>query len=253
MSGHSKWANIKHKKAASDKKKGRIFSRLAKEIMLAVRNGGTDANANTRLRTALTAARTSNMPKDNVERAIKKGSGEMEGVNFEEITYEGYGAGGVAILVECMTDNRNRTAGEIRMLFDRGGGALAGSGAVSWQFKRKAHVVVTGENADENKLMDIVLDAGADDIQVDGDIAEIWGAPDALEGITKALENAKIPFSEAGVVQRPDNVVAVKDVHVAQQVMRLVEKLEDHDDIQSVHSNLEVAEEIAGELEKLMG
>jgi YebC/PmpR family DNA-binding regulatory protein len=248
MSGHSKWANIKHRKGAADARKGRVFSRLAKEIMLAARAGGSDVSANTRLRTALATARTANMPKDNIERAIKKGTGEIAGVQIEELVYEGYGAGGAAILVECATDNRNRTAGEVRMLFDRGNGSLAGTGAVTWMFKRKARLVVSGPAADENRLMELLIEAGVEDIDVEDGVAEIWGPPDSLEALGAALAAAGIEPDESGLVQRPDNTVEVNDRDTARQLLRLVEKLEDHDDVQAVHANFDIAPAILQEL-----
>jgi YebC/PmpR family DNA-binding regulatory protein len=250
MSGHSKWANIKHRKAASDKKKGRIFSRMAKEIMVAAKTGGADASANPRLRTALAAARAVNMPNANIDRAVKKGSGELEGVNFEEITYEGYGAGGAAVMAECLTDNRNRTAGEIRMIFDRNSGNLAGAGSVAWSFSRKARVMVTGENANEDKLMEIVIDAGAENIEVDGAVAEIFGPPESLEGIMKALDAAAVKYEETGIIRQPQNYIEVKDASAAQQLVRLIEKLEDHDDVQAVYSNFDIPSEIMEKLEQ---
>lgn len=249
MSGHSKWANIKHKKGAADAKKGEIFSRTTKEIIAAVKIGGKDPSANTRLRTALTAARSVNLPKDNIERAIKKACGEgADAVNYESLSYEGM-IHGVALLVECLTDNKNRTAGEIRMIFDRSSGKLAGGGSVLRLFQRKSHFVIKGDNADEDKLMNIVLDAGAEDIEVDSGIAEVWGPPDAFDTISKALENAKIATEESGIVQKPEMLVPVNDVNVARQVMNLVEKFEEHDDVQAVYSNLDIPADI---LEKLV-
>ena len=240
MAGHSKWANIKHKKAATDKKKGKVFSRLAKEIMVAAKNGGSDPDANPRLRTALAAAKSANMPSANVERAVKKGAGELDGVNFEEIVYEGYGPGGTAILVDCLTDNRNRTAGEVRMVFDRGNGNLAGSGAVTWMFQRKAQFVISGDAADEEKLMDLVLDVGAEDIEVEEGIAQVLGPPEAFAAISEALEKAEIQPDEASIVQIPDNTVEINDENIAKQVLRLIDKLEELDDVQMVHSNHEI-------------
>lgn len=251
MSGHSKWANIKHKKEATDKKKGQMFSKIAKEIMVAVKQGGKDPNANIKLRMALTSARAANMPRENIERAIKKGAGELGNVVYEEIVYEGYAPGGVAVILECLTDNRNRTISEVRLVFDRNGGNLANSGAVAWMFQRKAHFVVEGENADENKLMDIVLDAGADDIESDGEMAEIWGAPEAFNDIAKALEDAGIATTEAGIVRKPENTVGVRELTVAQQVLRLIDRLEELDDVQSVNSNADIASEALDELEKM--
>jgi YebC/PmpR family DNA-binding regulatory protein len=248
MAGHSKWANIKHKKSATDKKKGKIFSKLAKEVMVAAKEGGGDADSNPRLRTALTAAKSANMPNANIDRAVKKGCGELEGVSFDELVYEGYGAEGVALLVECLTDNKNRSASEVRMTFDRNNGNLAGSGAVSWMFHRKSHFVVVGDNADEEKLMDIVLDAGAEDIDVEENVAEIWGPIEAFSDISKALEDAGIQTEDAAIIQHPENSVEIKDEKNASQVLRLIDALEDLDDVQAVHSNVDIAPEI---LEKI--
>lgn len=249
MSGHSKWANIKHRKEASDKKKGRIFSRLVKEIMVSIKHGGSDPETNTRLGAAIIAARAANMPNDNIDRAIKKASGEAGSENFEEIVYEGYGPSGVAILVECLTDNRNRTAGEIRMIFDRNNGNLAGSGAVTWMFHRKSRFVVTGENATEEKLLDVVLDAGAEDIEESDGAAEILGGPDFFESISKALEKAKIVSTEAGIIRKPEIYVEIKDVAIAEKALRLVEKLEEHDDVQAVYTNLDIADDIIAKID----
>ncbi len=248
MSGHSKWANIKHKKGAADAKKGKIFSKFAKEIMVAVKASGKDPDANPRLRLALAGARAANMPRENIDRAIKKGAGELGDVTFEEITYEGYGPAGTALIIECLTDNRNRTLGDVRMTLDRTGGNMANSGAVGWMFQRKAHFTIEGENADEEKLMDIVLDAGAEDIEVDDGSAEIWAAPEAFEAIQKALEAAGIEPTESGIVRKPDNKVDVKELSTAQQVLRLIDKLEDLDDVQAVHSNAEIAEDVLDQI-----
>ena len=248
MSGHSKWANIKHRKGAADIKKGKIFSRIGKEIMVSVRQGGKDVATNARLRTALLAAKNGNMPKDNVERAIKKGAGEgADALVYETVFYEGW-SNGVAILAECLTDNKNRTASEIRMLFDRNNGTLAGGGSVSRLFHRKAHFVIKGENANEDKLMDIVLDAGAEDIEVDDGIAEIWGPQDSFDTISKALESAKIACEESGIVQKPENLMEITNVDAARQVMGLVEVLEEQEDIQAVYSNFDVPTEILEQL-----
>lgn len=251
MSGHSKWANIKHKKEASDKKKGKIFSKLAKEIMVCVKQSGKDPNNNPRLRLALIEARSANMPRENIDRAIKKGAGELGNVNYEEIVYEGYGPEGTAFIVECLTDNKNRTIGDVRVAFDRNNGNLAASGAVSWMFQRKAHFVITDEaNADEEKLMDIVLEVGAEDIIVEDGVAEIWGAPDAFTDIAKALEDAGITCAEAAIIRKPDNTVEIKTVQAAQQVMRLVDKLEELEDVQNVHQNSEIPDEIMEQMDE---
>ncbi|WP_176012993.1 YebC/PmpR family DNA-binding transcriptional regulator [Victivallis sp. Marseille-Q1083] len=250
MSGHSKWANIKHKKDATDKKRGKIFSRLAKEIMVAAKMGGGDANANPRLRSALTAARAANMPNTNIDRAIKKGLGELGDVTFEEILYEGYAPGGVALLIECLTDNRNRSISEVRTTLDRSNGNLAAAGAVGWMFKRLSHFVISGDNADEDKLMDIVLDAGADDIDVEDGVAEIWAAPEAFEAIAQALADAKVATDEAEITRKADTTVEIKDIHTAQQILKLVDRLEELDDVQMVTANFEIADEIADQLEE---
>lgn len=249
MAGHSKWANIKHKKGAEDKKRSKMFSKLAKEIMVAAKNGGPDEDSNAKLRTAVASAKSANMPNDNIDRAIKKGCGDIEGVNFEEMVYEGYGPGGVAILVECLSDNRNRTAGEVRMTFDRGGGNLANNGAVTWMFKRKAYALVRGENADEEKLMDAVLDAGVEDIIVDEDIAEIYGPPESFEDIVEALKTAEIKSDEASIIQYPDNTVKIEDPSEAKKLLSLIESLEDLDDVQSVHSNADIPRETAEKID----
>jgi YebC/PmpR family DNA-binding regulatory protein len=249
MAGHSKWANIKHKKGAADKKKGKIFSRLAKEIMVAAKMGGGDADSNPRLRASLTAAKAANMPNANIDRAIKKGLGELGDVIFEEIVYEGYGPEGVAVLVECLTDNRNRSASDVRMTFDRNNGNLGSSGAVSWMFNRKAHFTIAGENADEEKLMEITMDAGAEDIEAEDGFAEIWAEPECFEDIAKALEDAGIATEEAAIVRKPENTVELKDVTVATKVLKLIDKLEDLDDVQAVTANFEIDDSIADELD----
>ena len=251
MSGHSKWANIKHKKEATDKKKGQAFSKIAKEIMVAVKQGGKDPDGNIKLRMALSSARAANMPRENIDRAIKKGAGELGNVVYEEITYEGYGPAGTALIVDCLTDNRNRTIGDVRLAFDRNNGNLAASGAVAWMFQRKSHFVVEGENADEDKLMGIVLDAGAEDLTVENGVAEIWGAPDSFTDIAKALEDAGIACSEAAITRRPDNTVEIKDAHVGQQVLRLIDRLEELDDVQAVHSNEDIAPEIMEQIDSM--
>ena len=248
MSGHSKWANIKHKKDAADKIKGKAFSRIGKEIMVAAKMGGGDVDSNPRLRSGIAAAKAANMPNANIERAIKKGLGELGDVTFEEIQYEGYAAGGVALLIDCLTDNRNRSASEVRTTLDRNNGNLASSGSVAYMFKRQSHFVIEGENADEDKLMDIVLDAGAEDLIVEDGVAEIWGEPAAFEAIANALEAAGITASEAAVTRRPDNTVSITDVHTAEQILKLIDKLEDLDDVQEVTGNFEIDDSIADQV-----
>ena len=250
MSGHSKWANIKHKKDAADKLKGKAFSRIGKEIMVAAKMGGADPNSNPKLRSALAAAKAVNMPNVNIDRAIKKGMGELGDVTFEEIVYEGYAAGGVAVMVECLTDNRNRSTSEVRMIFDRNGGNMAGSGAVARIFKRQAHFVISGDWADEDKLMEITLDAGADDIQVEDGVAEIWADPENFETLVKIFTDNAIATDAAEVIRKAEMTVELTDAKVAAQVMRMVDKLEDLDDVQLVTANYEIADSIADQIEE---
>ena len=249
MSGHSKWANIKHKKEAADKVKGKAFSRLGKEIMVAAKMGGGDPNANPRLRSALAAAKAANMPNANVERAIKKGLGELGEVVYEEIVYEGYGAGGVAVIVDCLTDNRNRSISEVRMAIERNNGNMAGSGAVARMFKRQAHFIISGEWADEDKLMDVVLENGANDLEVEDGIAEVWADPEYFEDLLKVFEEKGIPTDTAEVVRKAEMVTEITDVAIARQVMRMIDRLEELDDVQNVTSNYELSDAVAEELE----
>ncbi len=251
MAGHSKWANIKHKKGAADKKRGKLFSKLAKEIMVAAKTGGGDADTNPRLRTALVAAKSANVPNDNIDRAIKKGTGDLEGVEFQELIYEGYGPGGTALIVDVLTDNKNRSASDVRMTFDRNGGNLGNSGAVMWMFNRVAKFVVVGENADEEKLMDIVLEAGAEDIKVDGDVAEIFSPQEAFEDVLKALNDAEISTEEAGVVLHPENTVDITCEKEAAKILRIVDKFEDLDDVQNVYSNFSISDEVMEKMEEI--
>ena len=250
MSGHSKWANIKHKKEAADKAKGKMFSRVGKEIMVAAKNGGADPNANPALRAALAAAKAVNMPNANIERAIKKGIGELGDVVFEEIIYEGYAAGGVAVMVDCLTDNRNRSISEVRMAFERNNGNLAASGAVSRMFKRQAHFIITGEWADEEKLMDIVLDAGANDLIVEDGEAEIWADPENFEALVKVFEEKGIVPDTAEQTRKPEMTVNITDAKVASQVIRMIERLEESDDVQNVTANYLIDDSIADQIEE---
>ena len=249
MSGHSKWANIKHKKEAADKAKGKMFSRVGKEIMVAAKNGGADPTSNPALRSALAAAKAVNMPNANIERAIKKGIGELGDVVFEEIVYEGYAAGGVAVIVDCLTDNRNRSISEVRMAFERNNGNLAASGAVSRMFKRQAHFIITGEWADEEKLMDIVLDAGANDLIVEDGEAEIWADPENFEALVKVFEEKGIVPDTAEQTRKPEMTVNITDAKVASQVIRMIEKLEESDDVQNVTANYLIDDSIADQIE----
>ena len=250
MSGHSKWANIKHKKEAADKAKGKMFSRVGKEIMVAAKNGGGDPNSNPALRSALAAAKAVNMPNANIERAIKKGIGELGDVVFEEIVYEGYAAGGVAVIVDCLTDNRNRSISEVRMAFERNNGNLAASGAVSRMFKRQAHFIITGEWADEEKLMDIVLDAGANDLIVEDGEAEIWADPENFEALVKVFEEKGIVPDTAEQTRKPEMTVNITDAKVASQVIRMIERLEESDDVQNVTANYLIDDSIADQIEE---
>jgi YebC/PmpR family DNA-binding regulatory protein len=240
MSGHSKWATIKHKKAALDAKRGQAFTRLIKEIMIAARSGG-DPDANARLRTAITAAKAVSMPADNIKRAIMRGTGELEGGQIDEILFEGYGPGGAAVLVNVATDNRNRTVSEIRHLFSKNGGNLGEQGSVAWMFERKSQIVVDAEKAGEDRLMDIVLDAGADDLRDQGGAWEIISPPEAHESVLKALENAGIAAESAEIAMIPKNTIKLEGKN-AHAMLKLYDSLEEHDDVQNVYGNYEVDE-----------
>ncbi len=244
MAGHSKWANIKHRKGAIDAKRGKIFTRLIKEIMVAARMGGGDASANPRLRSAIAAAKAVNMPKDNIERGIKKGTGEIEGVVYEEITYEGYGPGGVAVLVECMTDNRVRTVADVRYIFGKCGGNMGESGCVNWMFDRKGSILVEKTAVDEERLMELALDAGAEDVVEEEETFQVLTAPDDFDAVREALEKAEVPFVEAAISMIPQNTVEVTDEKAAKQLLRLLEMMEDNDDVQNVHANFDIPDAI---------
>jgi len=250
MSGHSKWSSIKHKKGAADAKRGKLFSRVTKEIMLSAREGGGDVNLNARLRQAVTSARAVNMPNDNIERAIKKATGELGGAVLEEIQYEGYAPAGVAVIVHVITDNRNRTAADVRTIFNRANASMAGSGSVAWMFHRKSRFVVEGESANEEKLLEILLDAGADveDVQVSDGTAEIIAAPDAFGDVVNALEKSGIAISESSVAMVPENTVPLATREDARKVLRFIEALEDYDDVQVVYSNLEIPDAVMEQL-----
>ena len=247
MSGHSKWSTIKHKKAAKDAKRGKLFTKLIKEITVAAKLGGGDINANPRLRTAVTTARGQSMPTDNIDRAIKKGTGELEGVTYEEVTYEGYGPGGAAVLVMAMTDNRNRTVSELRHLFGRFGGNMGESGSVAWMFSKKGILTVEKPGIDEERLIEVALEAGADDVADDGDAFTVTTAPDAFEAVKEALDKAKIATVDASLAMVPSTTVSLTGTQ-AEQTLKMVEELEDHDDVQEVASNFDIPPE---ELERL--
>ncbi|RKX60732.1 MAG: YebC/PmpR family DNA-binding transcriptional regulator [Thermodesulfobacteriota bacterium] len=248
MSGHSKWSTIKHKKAMQDAKRGKAFSRIIKEIMVAARIGGGDLGANPRLRTAVAAAKAENMPKDNIERAIKKGTGELEGVNYEEVTYEGYGPGGVAILVETISDNRQRTVADIRHLFSRMGGSLGEPGSVAWLFEKKGLLLVEKDKVDEEELMTIALEANADDIQEQESEWEIYTAPEDFEDVKSALESNGIPVLSGEVTMLPGNTVSIEDEKQAGQLLKLMEALEENSDVQDVYANFDIPDEILGKV-----
>ena len=244
MSGHSKWANIKRRKGAVDAKRGKIFTRIIKEIIVAARMGGGDPGGNPRLRTAVAAAKAENMPKDNIDRAIKKGTGELEGVTYEEITYEGYGPGGVAVLVESMTDNRVRTVAEVRHAFGKSGGNMGEANCVSWMFDKKGQMVIEKGAIDEDALMDLALEAGAEDVINEEDSFQVVCAPEDFSAVSEALQEKGLSFIEAGITMIPQNVVEVNDAKTATQLMRLLEVLEDNDDVQQVHANFDIPDEI---------
>jgi len=240
MSGHSKWATIKHKKAATDAKRGAVFTRLIREISIAARAGG-DPGTNPRLRSAIQAAKNENMPNDNIERAILRGTGQLEGEQLEEVTFEGYGPGGVGILVRTVTTNRNRVVGEIRHAMSKHGGNMAEAGAVSWQFHRKGDIIVPKEAADEEKMMNIILDAGGEDLRDDGSAWEVVTPPEKFEGVRDALVKAGITPASAELSLLPQNYIKLTGSQ-AQQMLRLVEALEEHDDVQQVYANFDIDE-----------
>ncbi|MFN7996466.1 MAG: YebC/PmpR family DNA-binding transcriptional regulator [Bryobacteraceae bacterium] len=248
MSGHSKWATIKHKKAALDAKRGKTFTRIIKEISIAARSGG-DPDANPRLRTAILAAKAVSMPADNIKKAVMRGTGELEGGQIEEVMFEGYGPGGAAVLVMVATDNRNRTVSEIRHVFSKNGGNLGELGSVAWMFERKSQIVIPQDKAGEEQLMNIVLDAGADDLRNDGEHWEVISPPEAHEAVLEALHKANIPTETAQVAMIPKNLIRLEGKN-AGGMLRLSEALEEHDDVQNVYSNFDIDEK---ELEALAG
>jgi len=241
MSGHSKWHTIKHKKAAADAKRGRVFTKIIKEITVAARCGGGDPNGNPRLRTVLAAAKAANMPKDNIDKAIKKGTGELPGVSYEELSYEGYGPGGVAVYVNALTDNRNRTLPEIRHLFAKYGGNLGESNCVSWMFEKKGYIVVSKARAAEDPLLEVVLEAGGEDVRDDGANWEILSPPERLEQVREAIAGKGIEIVSAEVSMIPKNTVKLEGKK-AQQLLSMMEGLEEHDDVQNVWANFDIDE-----------
>ena len=243
MSGHSKWSSIKHKKAVKDARKGRLFTKLIKEITVAARMGGGDINANPRLRTAVMAAKAASMPNDNIDRAIKRGTGELEGVSYEEIQYEGYGPGGAAILVRVLTDNKNRTVQEIRHIFAKHGGNLGESGCVAWMFDKKGLITVDKSKVEEDRLISLALEAGVEDVREDDGLFELVMQPEDFEKVRDTLEREKVPVTTAQVTMIPKSTVAL-DGPSAEQVLKLTEELEDHDDVQSVAANFDIPNEL---------
>jgi len=241
MSGHSKWHTIKHKKGAADAKRGRVFTRIIKELTVAARAGGGDPDTNPRLRTIVAEAKQVNMPAENIKRAIRRGTGEEPGVQYEEITYEGYGPGGVALIIEAMTDNKNRTVGEIRHMLTKYGGDLGQSNSVAWMFEKKGYIVIEKAKASEDTLLSAALDAGADDLRDDGDNWEVVSAPDTFPAVKEAVEKLGIQAESAQVAMLPKNYVSLEG-RAAQSMLKLLDLLEDHDDVQHVWSNMDVDE-----------
>ena len=244
MSGHSKWSSIKHRKGAADAKRGKIFTKLIKEITVAARMGGSgDPDANPRLRTAIVAAKAENMPKDNIERAIKKGTGELEGVSYEESTYEGYGPGGAAVFVESLTDNKNRAVADIRHIFNKCGGNLGENGCVAWMFDKKGYIVVKRSAVEEEVLMEVALEAGAEDVREDDTSFEVITSPEDFEAVKAAIDKKKIPTIDAEVTMLPQNTTDLKGKE-AEQMVRMMEMLEDCEDVQKVYTNADIPEEL---------
>lgn len=248
MAGHSKWANIKHRKGAQDKKRAKVFSKCSKAIMSAVRQAGADPDMNLTLRYAIDKARAVSMPRENIERAIKSASGEGEGSNYEEVVYEGYGPGGVAVMVKALTDNRNRTAPELRKIFEKAGGNLGATGCVAHSFTRAAVFRVPASATNEEALMELVLDAGAEDVIAEEEEFEVRGAPDAYSAIKAALDGAKLEITAAEVTMLPDLMVDVTEVDVGKKVLNMMEALDDHDDVDTVYANFDISEDLLAQI-----
>lgn len=243
MSGHSKWSSIKHKKGAADAKRGKIFTKLIKEITVAARLGGGDPDGNPRLRAAIAAAKAENMPKENIERGIKKGTGELEGVAYEEMSYEGYGPGGVAVLVDCLTDNKNRTVADLKHQFDRHGGSLGEPGCVAWMFEKKGLIALEKDKVDEEKLIDLALEAGAEDVQEEDAEFEVTTDTADFESVKKAIMDAGLPISVSEISMIPQNTVKLEGKK-AQQMLNLMEGLEDNDDVSHVYANFDIPDDV---------
>ncbi len=249
MSGHSKWSTIRHKKGAADARRGKIFTKLIKEIMVAARMGGADINGNHRLRAAVAAAKNENMPKDNIDRAIKKGTGDLDGVSYEEINYEGYGPGGVAVLLDILTDNRNRAASEIRHIFSRNGGNMGEAGCVAWMFTKKGSIVFSKEAISEDALMELALEAGAEDVQDQGEQFEVTTSLEDFNTVRAAFEEKGLNYETAELTMVPQTTVRIEDEKLAQQLLRLMDALEDSDDVQHAYANFDIADEIMNAME----
>ena len=249
MSGHSKWSTIKHKKGATDAKRGKIFTKVIKEITVAARIGGGDVDGNPRLRLAVQKAKEVNMPQENVTRAIKKGTGELEGVQYQEISYEGYGPGGVAIFMEVMTDNKNRTISELRAVLDKNGGNMGENGCVAWIFEKKGTITIMTSEKNEEELLELAIDAGGDDLQTVDDHYEITTSIETFESVRKAIENSGIKAQSAELTRIPQNMVNVEEKN-CKSLLRLMDMLEDHDDIQKVYSNFDITDELIAIMEK---
>ncbi len=245
MSGHSKWATTKHQKAAKDKTRGKLFAKLIRQIEVAAREGGGDASANATLRSMVDKARDASVPLDTIERAVKRGTGELEGVNYESVTYEGYAPNGVAVIAECLTDNRNRTTAEVKNIFTKSGGSLAEPGAVAWQFQRKGVMIVDKTaGVDEDQLMEAALEAGAEDVADQGDTWQVTTAPTDFNSVKAALEEAGLAMAGADLTMLPTTAVALETEGDARKVLRVVDALEDHDDVQNVYANFDIPDEI---------
>lgn len=244
MSGHSKWASIKHKKGAADAKRGKLFSKIVKEIAVATRTSGGDPVTNPRLRVAISSAKTANMPNDNIQRAIKRGTGELPGITYEETSYEGYGPGGVAIMIDTMSDNKNRTTAEIRNILAKKGGNMSGTGSVAWQFQRKGLITIDKEKVAEDQLFTIVIEAGAEDLKAEGDMYEITTTPETFEEIKNILNEKNIPINLAEITSLPSSTVKITDEATARKILALMEALEEHDDVQHVYANFDIPDEI---------
>ena len=249
MSGHSKWATIRHKKGAADAKRGKIFTKLIKELMVAARMGGGNPEGNPRLRAALLAAKAENMPKENIDRAIKKGTGELEGVNYEEFAYEGYGPAGVAVLVDIMTDNRNRAASEVRHIFSRNSGNLGEAGCVAWMFNKKGSIVFDKKAIAEEELIELALEAGAEDVKDQEDQFEIITSPEDFANVKAAFDEKGLNYELAEITMSPQTTVRIEDPKTAQQLLRLMDALEDADDVQHVYANFDIPDQIIESLE----